>query len=56
MRSGSVPDSQKSKSSNQTALKNATTSSRVSVERLRQQFDLKGTAAQQEQNQTRDAG
>ena len=55
MRSGNVPDSQTSKSSNQTALRNATTSGRVTVERLRQQSDLKGTAAKQEQYKTKDA-
>ena len=54
MRSGN-PDSQTSKSGNQTALRNATTSGRVTVERLRQQPDLKGTAAKQEQYKTRDA-
>ena len=56
MKSGNVPDSQTSKSNNQTALRNATTSGRVTVERLRQQSDLKGTAAQQDHNQTRHAG
>ncbi len=56
MRSGDGPDSQISRSSNHTALRNATTTGQVIVKRLRQQFDLKSTAAQQEQNLTRDAG